>query len=154
MNSVFLKIEGVMGESKDTQHQGWTDVESYSWGTSRNKGEGSCAGMAQYRHLTVHCQVDKSTAATLLYASNGNNIKKVELSACKSGGEQMEYYRITLENVIVMEVLLSESGSMTDVEYEFQADKVKFQYWEQGATGGRGAETRMGWDIKNSTSYF
>jgi len=153
MNSVFLKIDGIMGESKDSQHQGWTDVDSYSWGGTRN-GEGSGAGMSRYRHLTVHSQVDKSTAATLLYASNGNRIKKVELSACKAGGGQMEYYRITLESVIVMEVLLSENGSVTDVEYEFQADKVKFQYWEQGMVGGRGAETRMGWDIKDSTSCF
>ncbi|GLR08990.1 hypothetical protein COO59_00105 [Mixta theicola] len=153
MNSTFLKIDGIMGESKDSLHQGWTDVESYSWGVSR-KGEGSETGMTNYHHLTVHCQVDKATAATLLFASNGNKIKKVELSACKAGGEQVEYYRITLENDIVMEVLLNESGSMTDIEYEFQADKVKFQYWEQAAIGRRGAETRMGWNIKDSTSYF
>ncbi len=153
MNSVFLKIDGVAGESKDSLHQGWTDVDSYSWGVSR-RGEGTASGMAHYRHLTVHCQVDKSTAATILFASNGSKIRKVELSACKAGGSQMEYYRISLENVLVMEVLLNESGSLTEVEYEFQADKVKFQYWDQGAIGGRGAETRMGWNIKDSTSYF
>ncbi|WP_261641081.1 Hcp family type VI secretion system effector [Erwinia mallotivora] len=153
MNSVFLKIDGLAGESKDSEHQGWTDIDTYSWGV-RRKGEGSGAGVANYHHLTVHCHVDKATAGALLYASNGSKIKKVEISACKAGGNQMEYYRITLESVIIMEVLLSENGSMTDVEYEFQADKVKFQYWEQGTLGGKGAETRMGWNIKDSTSYF
>ncbi|QKJ88975.1 hypothetical protein PMPD1_4068 [Paramixta manurensis] len=53
-----------------------------------------------------------------------------------------------------MEVTLRESSPETEVAYEFQADRVKFQYWEQSETGGKGAETRMGWDIKNSTSYF
>ncbi|WP_354292709.1 type VI secretion system tube protein Hcp [Paramixta manurensis] len=90
----------------------------------------------------------------MLYSANGNKIKKVEISACKAGGSQQEYYRITLENVIIMEVTLRESSPETEVAYEFQADRVKFQYWEQSETGGKGAETRMGWDIKNSTSYF
>lgn len=153
MNNLFLKIDGVIGESQDSQHIGWTDVDSYIWGTKR-KGDGAGKGKTQYHNLTVHCQVDKTTSGALLYASNGNRIKSVTLSACKAGGTQIEYYRVTLENVIVMEVLFRDNGSTTDVEYEFQADRVKFQYWEQGAVGGKGAENRMGWDIKNSTSYF
>ncbi|QGY28410.1 Hcp family type VI secretion system effector [Pantoea cypripedii] len=153
MNNVFLKIDGLMGESKDSTHQGWSDAETYSWGV-RRKGQTAGPGVTNYHHLTVHCQVDKATAGALLYASNGNKIKKIELSACKSGGNQKEYYRITLESVIIMEVLFNDGGSITNVEYEFQADKVKFQYWEQGNSGGKAAETRMGWNIKESESYF
>ncbi|MCX8959088.1 type VI secretion system tube protein Hcp [Erwinia psidii] len=154
MNNVFLKIDGVSGESRDAAHSGWTDVDAYSWGSKRSSGRSGAGAKVNYHNLTVHCQVDKATAGALLYSSNGNKIKSVQLSACKAGGEQMEYYRITLENVIVVEVLFRDNGALTDVEYEFEADKVKFQYWEQGAIGGKGAETRMGWDIKNSTSYF
>ncbi|PDO89045.1 MULTISPECIES: Hcp family type VI secretion system effector [Kosakonia] len=154
MNNIFLRIDGINGESKDAQHPGWTDVNSYSWGSKRNNGAPGGTGKVNYHNLSVHCQVDKTTAGALLYSSNGNRIRTVELSACKAGGGQMEYYRITLENVILVEVLLSDHGVTTDVEYEFEAEKVKFQYWEQGGMGGKGAETRMGWDIKNSTSYF
>ncbi|MDF7660374.1 type VI secretion system tube protein Hcp [Erwiniaceae bacterium L1_54_6] len=153
MNNVFLKIDGLMGESKDSAHQDWIDVGTYSWGV-RRKGDTPGSGATNYHHLTVHCQADKATAGALMYASNGNKVKKVEISTCKAGGSQMEYYRITLESVIIIEVLLNESGSMTDVEYEFQADRVKFQYWEQCASGVKGAETRMGWNIKESASYF
>lgn len=153
MNSVFLKIEGITGESKDTSHQGWIDIDSYSRGVRRS-GEGKGPGKANYHNLTVHCQVDKATAPALLYASNGNRISQVELSACKAGGEQIEYYRVTLEGVIITEVLLRDSSMSADVEYAFQADKVKFQYWEQSTLGVKGAENRMGWDIKNSQSCF
>ncbi|QFS62476.1 Hcp1 family type VI secretion system effector [Pantoea dispersa] len=146
-------IDGINGESQDSSHQGWTDANSYSWGVRRN-GEGVGPGKTNYHNLTVHCQVDKTTAPALLYASNGNKIRKVELSACKAGGEQVEYYRVTLEGVIISEVLLRDMGMSTDVEYEFQADKVKFQYWEQSASGIKAAESRMGWDIKNSQSCF
>lgn len=153
MNNIFIKVDGIAGESKDSAHQGWMDVNAYSWGASRGVGPGDVA-MVNYRNLVVHCSVDKGTPAMLLRASNGNKIKTVELSACKAGGTQIEYYRVTLENVLIIEVLLRDNGATTDVEYEFQADKVKFQYWEQSGLGGKSAESRMGWDIKNSLSFF
>lgn len=154
MNNIFLKIDGIKGESKDAQHLEWTDVNAYSWGSKRTSSAPGGKGKVNYHNLTVHCQVDKTTAGALLYSSNGNRIKSVELSACKAGDGQIEYYRITLENVILVEVLFRDNGAATDVEYEFEADKVKFQYWEQSGMGSKGAETRMGWDIKNSASYF
>ena len=33
---MFLKVEGVTGESKDSNHTGWTDITSFSWGASGN----------------------------------------------------------------------------------------------------------------------
>ena len=63
----------------------------------------------------------------------------------------IESCRITLENVTVTDVNLDD---VAEAAYEFQVDKVKFQYWEQAASGIKGAESRMGWDIKNSTSCF
>jgi type VI protein secretion system component Hcp len=33
--SFFLKLDGISGDSKDPDHAGWIDVESYSIGTSR-----------------------------------------------------------------------------------------------------------------------
>ncbi|MGD8106457.1 Hcp family type VI secretion system effector [Pantoea sp. FN0302] len=149
MESIFLKIDGISGEAKDAAHQGWIDVKSYSWGVRRNEGRGP--GKACYRNLAAHCYIDKATSGALLFASNGNLIKKVQLSLCKAGDGMIESCRVTLENVIISEVNFE---NINRVMYEFQADKVKFQYWEQTAAGIKGAESRMGWDIKNSSSCF
>ncbi len=151
MNNLFLKVENVAGESKDAGHSGWTDILSYHWGVTRAESGNKAA---HHLNLTVQAMVDKSTPAIFLYASNGNKLTKVELSACKAGGAQVEYYRITLENVFVAGVILNDGGAGSGVQYEFQADSVKIQYWEQGVTGGRGAETRSGWNIRNNTSSF
>ena len=148
MESVFLKIEGASGESKDAAHQSWIDVKSYSWGVRR---DGSGPGKARYRNLAAHCYIDKATSAALLFASNGSLVKKVQLSLCIAGDGMVESCRVTLENVIISEVILE---GRHQVMYTFQADKVKFQYWEQTAAGLTGAESRMGWDIKNSSSCF
>ncbi|MBN7124777.1 hypothetical protein BSU01_24215 [Erwinia billingiae] len=151
MNNLFLKVENVAGESRDAGHSGWTDIHSYQWGVNRteagNKG-------ANHLNLIVQAAIDKSTPSIFLFGSNGNKLRKVEVSACKAGGTAIEYYRITLENVFVAGVILNDSRDHASVQYEFHADSVKVQYWEQGAAGGKGAETRSGWDIKNNTSSF
>ncbi|MCX0501617.1 Hcp family type VI secretion system effector [Erwinia billingiae] len=151
MNNLFMKLDNVSGESRDAGHSGWTDIQSCHWGVSRS--EAGKKG-ANHQNLIVHAAVDKSTPTIFLYGSNGNKIRKVEISACKAGGTQVEYYRITLENVFVAGVMLTDCGETSVVQYEFQADAVKIQYWEQGTAGGKGAETRSGWDIKNNTSSF
>ena len=150
MESVFLKIEGFTGESQDAAHQGWIDVHSYSWGVWRN-GNLAGPGASCYKNLTVRCPIDKATAAVLLLASNGARVKAIQLSFCKAGDGMIESYRLTLENVAVTDVNLDH---VAEAAYAFQAEKVKFQYWEQTAAGIKGAETRMGWDIKNSSSCF
>lgn len=150
MESVFLKIDGVNGESQDAAHQGWIDVSSYSWGVWRN-GNLTGPGASNYKNLTVRCPIDKATAAILLFASNGSRIKAIQLSFCKAGNGMIECCRLTLENVVVTEVNLD---YVAEAAYAFQTEKVKFQYWEQTAIGIKGAETRMGWDIKNSASCF
>lgn len=84
------------------------------------------------------------------YVSNGKHIGKVELSVCKAGGSQIEYCRITLEDVLITNVIFNGTTNrdLIGVSYQFQASKVKTQYWEQSASGGKGAESQSGWDIK------
>ncbi|MCY1376620.1 hypothetical protein D9M69_641270 [compost metagenome] len=71
---------------------------------------------------------------------------------CKAGGEQIEYSKITLEDVLVSSVQISgdRSAEGVVVNFAFQAAKVKQQYWEQTDKGGKGAETVLGWNIKEN----
>ncbi|WP_354439702.1 type VI secretion system tube protein Hcp [Pantoea agglomerans] len=41
------------------------------------------------------------------YVSSGNHLDEMEISACKSGGSQSELCRITLEDVLVTNVLFN-----------------------------------------------
>jgi type VI secretion system secreted protein Hcp len=151
---LFLKIEGITGESQDSNHKGWINVDSFTWGASQpgnmSVGGGGGAGKVHYRDLTVQTHIDKATPAVMKYVSNGNHISKVELSACKAGGSQTEYCRITLEDVLTTNVLFNGAinSEILSMSYQFQASKVKIQYWEQTSSGGKGAESQSGWDIK------
>lgn len=70
----------------------------------------------------------------------------------KAGGEQVEYFCITLEDILVTLVQYSgdHDGDAMTVSYAFQAAKVKQQYWEQTDKGGKGAESVVAYDIKQN----
>ncbi|WP_084276200.1 type VI secretion system tube protein Hcp [Erwinia mallotivora] len=34
-NDLFLRIEGITGESQDASHKGWSSVGSFSWGATQ-----------------------------------------------------------------------------------------------------------------------
>ncbi len=153
---MFLKVDGVTGESKDSNHVGWTDITSFSWGASQpgNMGVGGGGGACKvnFKDLHIKALIDKSTTAIMKHCASGKHLNKVELSVCKAGGQQVEYARITLEEVLVtnVEYTGSDDGDTVGMVYSFQAAKVKQQYWEQTSAGGKGAESSAGWNIKEN----
>jgi type VI secretion system secreted protein Hcp len=153
---MFMKVEGASGESKDSNHTGWTDIDSFTWGAiqphSMAAGGGGGVGKVAFQDLNVVAKIDKCYPAVLKHCATGKHLGEVQLSLCKAGGSQIEYGKITLTDVLVTSVTVSgtSSGESTVVNYSFQAAKVKSQYWEQTNSGGKGAESQMGFDIKQN----
>ncbi|WP_160348735.1 type VI secretion system tube protein Hcp [Bordetella sp. 02P26C-1] len=153
---MFMKIDGANGESRDANHKNWTDIISFSWGATQpgnmSSGGGLGAGKASFNDLHVVARIDKAAPAVMKHCASGKHLSRIELSVCKAGGQQVEYTKITLEDVLVSSVQLS--GEMNSeavtVNYAFQAAKVKQQYWEQTEQGGKGAESLVAWDIKQN----
>lgn len=153
---MYMRVDGVTGESKDANHKGWIDIQSYSWGAaqpgSMSTGSGGGIGKVSFNDLMVETFMDKAAPAVLKYCANGRHLPKVEISVCKAGGTQIEYLRITLSEVLVTSVLQgADKGSeAVKVSYAFQAAKVRKQYWEQTDQGTKGGESILGWDIKEN----
>ncbi len=153
---MFMKIDGANGESKDSNHKNWSDIVSFSWGATQPgnmaSGGGLGAGKASFNDLHVVARIDKAAPAVMKHCASGKHLGKVELSVCKAGGQQVEYTKITLEDVLVSSVQLSGelNSESVVVNYAFQAAKVKQQYWEQTEQGGKGAESLVAWDIKQN----
>lgn len=153
---MFLKVDGVTGESKDANHKNWVDALSFNWAASQpgnmSVGGGGGAGKVQFRDLNVQAVIDKATPAIMKYCASGKHVAKVELSICKAGGNQVEYTRVVLEDVLVSATEFNGVGN-TDailVNYYFQPAKVNLHYWEQADKGNKGAESKSGWDIKQN----
>jgi type VI secretion system secreted protein Hcp len=153
---MFMRVEGANGESKDSNHKDWTDIQSFGWGAtqpgSMASGGGGGVGKASFNDLQVTALLDKAAPAVMKNCISGKHLNKVEISVCKAGGSQIEYTRITLEEVMVTGVVYSADFDSDAVvaRYSFQAAKVKQQYWEQTDKGGKGPETQVGWNIKEN----
>jgi len=153
---MFMKVEGAGGESQDSNHKGWTDIDSFTWGAtqpnSMASGGGAGAGKVSFHDLNVVAKVDKCYPAVLKHCATGKHLGQVDISMCKAGGTQIEYTKITLTDVLVTNVTVSgtNGGDAVTINYAFQAAKVKTQYWEQTAQGGKGSESQMGFSIKEN----
>ena len=153
---MYMKIEGANGESKDANHKDWSDIRSFAWGAtqpgSMSTGGGGGTGKASFNDLHIVAVIDRAAPAVMKHCATGKHLSKVEVSVCKAGGEQVEYSRITLEDVLVTSVQYTgnHDGDAMMVSYAFQAARVKQQYWEQTDKGGKGAESVVGYDIKQN----
>ncbi|BAN98234.1 Hcp1 protein [Plautia stali symbiont] len=54
---MFLKVDGVTGKSKDSNHTGWTDITSFSWCATQpsnmSVGGGGGAGKVNFNDLRL-----------------------------------------------------------------------------------------------------
>lgn len=150
---MFLKIEGIKGESMDDKHADEIDVLAWSWGMSQSGtthvGGGGGAGKVAVQDLSVTKYVDKSSPNLMLYCCNGKHIPEMNLTVRKAGEHALEYIKITMKNGLISSLSTGGSGGedrlTENVTLNFEA--VKVEYTPQKADGSGDATVEMGWNI-------
>jgi type VI secretion system secreted protein Hcp len=140
---MFLKVQGVTGESGDTDHKGEIDVISWSWGmqASTDVATGEAAGRSTMTELEILKRVDQSSPTLMTFLRNNKLVKEARLAVRKAGTTPVEYFSIELENVRVT-ALHAESHNAELVErLRLGFSRVRVNYTPQDKTGGRGATT-------------
>jgi type VI secretion system secreted protein Hcp len=106
---MFLKIEGVEGESIDTYHKGEIEILSWSWGVTQSgsttTGGGLGAGKVSVQDLSFTKRVDKASPALFLRCASGVHFPSVSLRFTRpevTTGE--DYYVVTLYDVTVTRI--------------------------------------------------
>src|SRR6201982_4272321 len=96
---MFLKINGVDGESQDDKHKKEIDVLAWSWGVSNSGsahvGGGAGAGKANVQDLSFTKYIDKSSPDLMLGACNGKHYDNALLTVRKAGEKPLEYRKVT-----------------------------------------------------------
>ncbi len=150
---MFLKIDDIKGESVDDKHKDEIDVLAWSWGASQSgtmhMGGGGGAGKVNVQDLSFTKYIDAASNALLLRCCDGGHIKKAVLVVRKAGKTPLEYFKITLEEVIVTSYSTGGSGGedrlTENVTLNFS--KFKVEYSKQKADGTGEAAKPAGWDI-------
>ena len=154
--ALFLKVDGADGESANAKHKNWIDVESFHWGAdsavvdARRRGRRGWEGEFSRPHDHLRTWTSRIRRCSV-NCSSGKHISKVQIAGAKAGGEEVEYFKITMEDVLVTSVDVSgANGAQVTVNYSFQAAKVKSEYSVQDKAGTKGATSEFGWDIKEN----
>lgn len=152
---MFLKIDGVAGESKDSTHKAEIDVLAWSWGVSNSgsthSGGGGGSGKANVQDFSFTKYVDKATPTLMLFSCNGKHIKEATLAVRKAGGDNpLEYIKIKFSDILVTSVSTGGSGGQDRLTENVTLNfaKVELDYQEQKKDGSKeGGPISLKWNI-------
>lgn len=123
--AAFVKYEGIDGESQDTNHRQWIDVQAIDWGTHEPGGGAtgqSRRSGAVVSEVEVVVRIDGGTAEVLRSVNTGKVFPAVTIDACEgpssdpctaqrqSGRLQHCYLKWELNNVVVTSYQVNASG--------------------------------------------
>jgi type VI secretion system secreted protein Hcp len=152
---MFLKLDGIKGESKDHKHKDEIDIESFSWGMNQTgagaSGGGHGAGKVSVHDISITKFVDKSSAALMLHVCSGKHIPSGLLTVRKAGDKPLEYLKIKLTDILISGHQLAGHGSERLTEnITLNVAKFQVEYQEQKADGSGQPGGEMGWDVKKN----
>jgi type VI secretion system secreted protein Hcp len=113
---MFLKMDGVQGESVDKTHKGEIDVLAWSWGESKttpaqvNKGAGAGKSLSCITDLIVTKYIDEATPKLITDTVTNTRMPSAKLTVRKVGSVPLEYFTITMTNVSIASYSTGGSG--------------------------------------------
>lgn len=152
-SDMFLKIEGIEGESLDSVHAGEIDVLAWSWGMtnsgSMHVGEGGGTGEPSFQDISVTKYVDKTTPNLVQKLATGEHYPSAILTVRTAGAKPVEYLVITLTDVLVTSISTGGNGAEDRVTEEITLNFKAFElvYKPQQADGSGGAAVDVAYDI-------
>jgi type VI secretion system secreted protein Hcp len=154
---IFLKINGIEGESQDSDHKNEIEVLAFNWKafqeSTMHAGSGGGAGKATVEDLEFDHYVDRSSPNLMEYCLTGKHVQEAKLTVRKAGGNPLEYLKFTFSDVIITAIqpFGSNSDEMRVKErVRLSFSKIKQEYAVQNAQGGSGGAVTAGYDIKGN----
>lgn len=130
------------GESVAAGHKDDIVVVGFGWGVGA-AGDAVAAlstGRRSYRHLVICKRLDTASTALMSAVATNDEVRSAKLSLRKAGGEQEDYFSITLEKARVVAYDVDTDGNGDPIEkVTFAFQKVAAEYRVQSATGQMGA---------------
>jgi type VI secretion system secreted protein Hcp len=158
---LFLKLDGIAGESTDDAHKGEIDVEAFAFGVKRGATAGGAGagggGSAKVRFapLRVVKVYDASSPKLLQAAATGHHIKSGVLTFRRSGDSgDAEFLTYKLSDVIVSSYqqggVNADDKPLGSLEEEVGLSPAKVQVTEKTTTdtGQAGPVVTASWDLR------
>jgi type VI secretion system secreted protein Hcp len=155
--NIYLKLDGLNGESMDDEHKDWIEVESWSWGVdnpaSFAQGQGGQSTQAHVSAINVVKNCDAASVAMYKACTTGKHIPKGTLSCLKLDGDsRIEYMKVDLTDIMVSNLQWSASGTEHHVHESVGLVFAEFKqaYKLQQDKGTPKGSTEFGYNVQTS----
>ena len=152
---MFIKIDGIEGESLDATHKNEIQVLTWHWDVAQHSnmhsGSGGGSGKATVSDFYFEHYCDKSTPNLMKYCLKGTHIPNIQFVIRKAGGNPLEYLIMRFTEVIITSVDIS--GSLEDETRPREAVRFSFttvcqEYVIQNAEGHKSGTISFCYDVK------
>lgn len=149
---MFLKLDGIKGESVDKVHRDEIDVLAWSWGESSGatRIRRGAVPAACIQDLSITKYIDKSSPLLIMHAVQGAVIPEAVLTMRTAG---LEFLVIRMSNVMITSYSTGGSSSedrLTE-NITLRSERIVGEYLPQDAKGGS-AGAAVVWDISGQNS--
>ena len=152
-NDIFLKVDGIKGESADVNHPNEIEVASWSWGVSEvllSSGSGGVVGgIPKFSNLVIGKPLDKSSPSLLRACLKAKHIKEVVLTQRRAGAGKTNFVTITLRDVLISSLSdVEANGATAPTEtVTFVFGKVIYEYIPNKPNGQPDVPVTLRWDV-------
>lgn len=152
----FLKIDGIDGESQSRSHLHEIEVLSWNWkietNTSGTATGGASTGRPIVSGVTFTHYIDKASTKLFRNCVAGTHIQRAVLSIQSDRTNNLDYFKITLDDVIIGSVLLSDilDGSQPIETVTMVFAKVTEEYTLMSATGSAGERLSTIYNVRTN----
>ena len=154
---MFLKIEGIPGDSTNAKFKDHIDVLSFGWGATQSAsfafGGGGGTGKASIQDFSFVKQPDTATAKLFKGVVTGEHIPEATLILVKAGESQQAFMKLKMTNVIITGYQTGGSAGVLPAEQcSFAFQKVELSTAEQKADGSIGSWETIAFDLSQNVS--
>lgn len=147
---IYVKIDGIPGESKSSKHANEIEISSFQWGVARpvDSSTGLSTGKVKFNPFTITKTIDRASPLFFQAAAQGTKLPTVTLTLNRGGATQLDYLTITLTDVLVTSYQLGSGGDNPAESVSFSFGKIEMSYQPQKSDGSLDAVVKAGWNVK------
>ena len=161
-DTIFLKLDGIRGESTDARHPNEIVVNSYAQ-AFRNAanfgfgGGGGGAGRVSCGDITVLKDIDRASPDFIMLVTTGRHIPEGTISFTRqaASGPGQDFYIVRLRDVridAVEQIDPPGEGGLRE-KISLKARQFQFTYYPTDARGALGTPVTFGWDCVSNTRF-
>jgi type VI secretion system secreted protein Hcp len=155
---IFLKLDGITGESQKSGAEGWIEIFSFSNGASNPSsvafGTGSGAGKVDLSSLSLQKQLDKSSPYLFADCCSGTHVASGQMIVREAtGGETTQtYFQYDMTEVFIDSISWggAAGGGKPSESVSLSAKSLQVTYTPQNSDGSLGNKIVKGWNVSTN----